>query len=113
MRKLIAGMKISLDGKFEGPEGYAGWVHAWSEDYGMTAQIDACLLGAGMYRGYEKYWSSIQSEPNKPVWITGQPPTPAEIKWASFAAKTPITYSQRLRAPRNGRRPVSSARSMK
>ncbi len=89
MRKLIAGMKISLDGKFEGPEGYAGWVHAWSEDYGMTAQIDACLLGAGMYRGYEKYWSSIQSEPNKPVWITGQPPTPAEIKWASFAAKTP------------------------
>jgi hypothetical protein len=42
MRKLIAGMKMSLDGKTEGPEGYADWVDAWSEDYGLTAQIDAC-----------------------------------------------------------------------
>jgi hypothetical protein len=30
VRKLIAAMKISLDGTFEGPEGYAGWVQAWS-----------------------------------------------------------------------------------
>jgi hypothetical protein len=36
MRKLIAGMKISVDGKMEGPEGYADWVEAWSEDYGLT-----------------------------------------------------------------------------
>jgi hypothetical protein len=41
VRKLIAAMKISLDGKFEGPEGYAGWVQAWSEVYGLTPQIDA------------------------------------------------------------------------
>ena len=26
MRKLIAAMKISVDGKIEGPEGYADWV---------------------------------------------------------------------------------------
>jgi dihydrofolate reductase len=89
VRKLIAAMKISLDGKFEGPEGYAGWAHAWSEDYGLTPQIDACLLGGGMYPGYEKYWTSIQNEPGKPVWITGKGPTAAEIEWAAFAAKTP------------------------
>ena len=89
MRKLIAAMKLSLDGKFEGPEGYAGWAHAWSEDYGLTPQIDACLLGSGMYPGYEKYWTSIQNEPDKPVWITGNGPTAAEIKWAAFAAQTP------------------------
>jgi hypothetical protein len=41
MRKLIAGMKISVDAKMEGPEGYADWVGAWSEDYGLTRQIDA------------------------------------------------------------------------
>ena len=46
MRKLIAGMKISVDGKMEGPEGMADWVDAWSDDYGLTPQIDACLLGA-------------------------------------------------------------------
>src|SRR5262245_61693233 len=89
MRKLIAGMKISLDGKMEGPEGMADWVPAWSEDYGVMAQIDACLLGGGMYPGYEQYWSGIQSKPTRPAWITGQPPTPAELDWARFVAKTP------------------------
>jgi hypothetical protein len=47
MRKLIAGMKISVDGKMEGAEEMADWVEAWSEDYGLTSEIDACLLGGG------------------------------------------------------------------
>jgi dihydrofolate reductase len=89
MRKLIAGMKTSLDGKIEGPDGMADWVHAWSEDYGLTPQIDACLLGGGMYPGYEGYWTGIQNEPEKPAWITVNAPTPAELEWARFAAKTP------------------------
>jgi dihydrofolate reductase len=89
MRKLIAGMKISLDGKSEGPEGMADWVAAWSEDYGLMAQVDACLLGGGMYPGYEQYWSGIQADPTKPPWITGALPTPAELEWARFAEKTP------------------------
>lgn len=89
MRKLIAGMKVSLDGKIEGPEGTADWVEAWSEDYGLMPQIDACLLGGGMYPGYEGYWTGIQNEPTKPAWITGTAPTPAELEWARFAAQTP------------------------
>jgi dihydrofolate reductase len=89
MRKLIAGMKISVDGKTEGSQGMADWVAAWSEDYGLTPQIDACLLGGGMYPGYEGYWTGIQNEPDKPHWITGEPPTPAELEWARFAAETP------------------------
>jgi dihydrofolate reductase len=76
MRKLITGMKISLDGKIEGAEGMADWVQAWSEDYGLMPQLDACLLGAGMYPGYERYWTAIQKEP-------------AEIEWARFVARTP------------------------
>jgi dihydrofolate reductase len=89
VRKLIAGMKISVDGKMEGSEGTADWVDAWSEDYGLTPQIDACLLGAGMYPGYEGYWTSIQNEPQTPAWITGKPPTPAELAWARFITLTP------------------------
>lgn len=89
MRKLIAGMKTSVDGKIEGPQGHADWVAAWSDDYGMISQVDACLLGGGMYPGYEQYWTSIQNEPNKPVWITGSAPTSAELEWARFAAQTP------------------------
>ena len=42
MRKLIAGMKVSVDGKIEGSEGYADWVEAWSDDYDLMQQVDAC-----------------------------------------------------------------------
>ena len=89
MRNLITGMKISVDGMVESPEGMADWAAAWSEDYGFTPQIDACLLGAGMYPGYEGYWTGIQNEPDKPAWITGKAPTPEELAWARFAARTP------------------------
>jgi dihydrofolate reductase len=88
MRKLIAAMKSSLDGKIERTDGPADWVSAWSDDYGLTSQIDACVLGGGMYPVYEKYWTAIQTEPDKPAWITGALPTPAELDWASFAKCT-------------------------
>ena len=89
MRKLIAGMKISVDGKIEGPEGYADWVEAWSEDYGLTQQIDACVIGGRMYPGYEQYWTTIQNEPEKHRWLANAVPTPGEVEWANFAARTP------------------------
>ena len=89
MRKLITGMKLSLDGKIEGAEGYADWVEAWQDDYGLMPQVDACVLGGGMYPGYERYWTGIQNEPDTPAWITGSAPTPAEVEWARFAAQTP------------------------
>ena len=89
MRKLIAGMKISIDGKIAGPEGYADWVDTWADDYGLIPHIDACLLGGGMYPGYEQRWTAVQNEPDKPRSTTGKAPTPAEIEWARFAAQTP------------------------
>ncbi|MEU4192425.1 dihydrofolate reductase family protein [Kribbella sp. NPDC026611] len=89
MRKLIAGMKMSVDGKIEGPDGIADWVDAWSEDYGLTPQIDACLLGGGMYPGYEQYWTHIQEQPNALHPLTRAVPTSGEVEWARFAAHTP------------------------
>ncbi len=88
MRKLIAGMRMSLDGKIEGPEGYADWVEEWSDGYDVIPQVDACLLGAGMYSGYEQYWTAIQNEPDK-LLFTGKMPTPEEVDYARFAARTP------------------------
>ena len=89
MRKLIAGMRVSLDSQFEGPDGYADWVDAWSDGYGVVPQCDACLLGAGMYPGYEQYWTRIQNEPDQPHPATGQKPTPDEVEYARFTARTP------------------------
>lgn len=89
MRKLIAGMKISLDGRYEGADGTADWVEAWSNDYDVLPEIDACLLGGGMYPGYEGYWTGIQNEPDKPQWITGNAPTAGEREWARSRALLP------------------------
>jgi dihydrofolate reductase len=88
MRKLIAAMKTSLDGKFVGAEGVADWVDAWSDDYGLMPQIDACLLGSGMYPNYEKYWLAVQNEPEGAHWA-GRTPTAWELDWVRFAAKAP------------------------
>jgi dihydrofolate reductase len=89
MRKLITAMKISLDGKFEGPQGYADWVSAWSDDYGLTPEIDACVLGGRMYPGYEQYWTPIQNHPDQVHPLSGAVPTMAEVEWADFATRTP------------------------
>ena len=89
MRTMIAAMKISIDGKTEGPAGYADWVEAWSDDYGLTSQVDACVLGGGMYPGYEQYWTAIQDAPDKPNTMGAGVPTSAEVEWARFAATTP------------------------
>ena len=89
MRKLIGAMKLSLDGKVEGEEGYAGWVDEWADNYGLTPQIDACLIGGGMYPGYEGYWTGLMAEPTTPRWVTGAAPTAAELAWADFIQRTP------------------------
>jgi dihydrofolate reductase len=89
VRKLIAGMQTSLDGKIEGPEGYADWVDAWSDHYDVTDRVDACLLGAGMYPGYEAYWTAIQRAPDEVLEATSKAPTPGEVEYARFAAQTP------------------------
>ena len=88
MRKLIAAFKSSLDGKIEGAEGYADWVEAWSEDYGLTQQIDACVVGGGMYPNYEQYWTAIQKEPSKLHPMSNKLPTRGEVEWARFAERT-------------------------
>jgi dihydrofolate reductase len=89
MRKLISALKISIGGKTEGPEGYADWVDAWSDDYELTPQIDACVLGGGMYPNYEQYWSAIQDAPYGPNPMGVGVPTTGEVEWARFAAATP------------------------
>ena len=106
MRKIIGAMKISIDGKTEGPDGYADWVDAWSDDFGLTPQIDACVLGGGMYPNYEQYWTDDagRAERAESPGRRAFPPTP-EVEWARFAAATPhYVLSRTLTAPPGGRR---------
>jgi dihydrofolate reductase len=89
MRKMIAAMQMSVDAKIEGPDGYADWVDSWSDSYGLLPTVDACVLGATMYPGYEQYWDAIERHPDEPLELTGKLPTRDEVEYARFATRTP------------------------
>lgn len=82
-------MQLSLDGFIEGPSGELDWIENWEDSYGIMSQVDACLLGAGMYPGYEQYWSAVLKSPGQPLPFSGKPATQGEIDYARFARRTP------------------------
>ena len=63
MRKIIAALQISLDGFIEGPDGEIDWIKSWGDRFDILPEIDTCLLGGGMYPGYEQYWGTIMADP--------------------------------------------------
>jgi len=89
MRRVIAALRISVDGFIEGPNGELDWVDTWEDLFDLSRQIDACVLGAGMYLGYEQYWRAILAKPEDILPFTGRVPSPGEIEYARFADQTP------------------------
>jgi len=89
MRKIIAALQVSLDGFIEGPNGELDWVETWEDPFDLLPHIDTCILGGGMYPGYEQYWLSILSNPGGVLPLTGKVASKGEIAYARFADKTP------------------------
>ena len=89
MRRIVAGMQISIDAKIEGPAGHADWVADWGDTFGLLPEIDTCVLGARMYPGYEAYWDDIARDASQPLQLTGKLPTAEEVEYARFAVTTP------------------------
>jgi dihydrofolate reductase len=85
MRKIIAALQISLDGYIEGANGEIDWIRSWEDPFGLLPEIDTCILGGGMYPGYEAYWGAIMSDPAAVSPFTGAAATPGEIEYAHFA----------------------------
>jgi dihydrofolate reductase len=97
MRKIIAALRMSVDGFIEGPKGELDWVETWEDPYDLLPQIDTCILGAGMYPGYEQYWLAILANPDGILPFTGKVASKGEIAYAHFADKTPhIVLSKSL-----------------
>jgi dihydrofolate reductase len=89
MRKIIAAFRMSLDGFVVGPDGTQDWVDSWGDIFGLTPQIDTCILGGGMYPEYEQYWSAMLVSPKPPA---------NEIDYAHFTQKTAhIVLSTKLK----------------
>ena len=89
MRKIIAALVVSVDGFIEGPHGELDWVDTWEDPFDLLPQIDTCILGRGMYPGYEQYWSAILANPEGVLPFTGKVASKGEIAYARFAEKTP------------------------
>ncbi len=89
MRKMIAALQVSVDGFIEGRNGELDWVETWEDPFGLSCQVDACVLGGGMYPGYERYWRTILRDPDEVLPFTGRAASSGEIRYAHFADRTP------------------------
>jgi dihydrofolate reductase len=89
VRKVIAAFRVSLDGFVEGPDGANDWVDTWEDTFDLMPQVDALVLGGGMYPSYEQYWSAVHADPQGGLPFTGRPASAGEIEYARFAHATP------------------------
>jgi dihydrofolate reductase len=89
MRKLIAAFRVSLDGFVEGPNAEIDWVDTWEDTFDLMPQVDAVVLGGGMYPGYEQYWSAVHADPQGALPITGRLASMGEVEYARFAHAVP------------------------
>src|SRR5688572_4577016 len=97
MRKIIAALVVTVDGFIEGPNGELDWVETWEDPFDLLPQIDTCILGRGMYPGYEQYWRAMLANPERILPFTGRVASKGEIQYAHFADKTPhIVLSKTL-----------------
>jgi dihydrofolate reductase len=97
-RPFIAAMQVTLDGFSVGPDGNADWVDSWADGLELLPRVDAFVLGAGMFPGYEAFWTAIREDPAAAAEWLGRDPYPREIEYARVAAETPhLVLSTTLR----------------
>lgn len=88
-----------LDGFIEGPNGEIDWIKSWGDRFDILPEIDTCLLGGGMYPGYEQYWGAIMADPAAVSPFTGAIATQGEVDYARFARTAGhIVLSRTLKA---------------
>jgi dihydrofolate reductase len=88
-RPFIAAMQITLDGYILGPEGEADWVDSWADALGLLQEVDAFVLGGGMFPDYEQFWTAILNDPAAASEWLGRAPYERELEYARVAAVTP------------------------
>src|SRR4051794_1640470 len=88
-RAVIAVMQVTLDGYILGPEGEADWVDSWADGLELLPEVDAFVLGGGMFPEYEQFWATVRDEPATVAEWIGRGPYPREVAYARVAAETP------------------------
>jgi dihydrofolate reductase len=88
-RDFIAALQISLDGNIQGANGEIDWVDSWNDALGLISDVDAAVLGGGMYPGYEQLWGSIAADPHSAATMLGREATDGEVEFARWTQRTP------------------------
>jgi dihydrofolate reductase len=88
-RDFIAALQISLDGNIQGANGEIDWVDSWNDALDLISDVDAAVLGGGMYPGYEQLWGSIAAHPHSAATMLGREATDGEVEFARWTQRTP------------------------
>ena len=85
-KTLIAVLQTTLDGRIL--DGGSDWVDSWADGLELLPPVDAFVLGAGMFSGYEPYWGSVLNDPAAATAMLGRDPYRRELAYAQTASKT-------------------------
>ncbi len=96
MRKIVAGLFISLDGVVESPEKWAfqyGNDEVWKGIAAGVAQADAVLLGRRTYQEFAKVWPNQGSDKPMAAFLNNSPKyvlsaTLETLEWANSSRIT-------------------------
>ena len=88
-RTFIAAMHVTIDGYSVDRDGQADWVDSWADALGLLPEVDAFVLGAGMFTDYEGFWTAVLENPAAVTEWLGREPYPRELEYARRAVETP------------------------
>jgi dihydrofolate reductase len=88
-RPFIAAMQVTLDSYILGPDGESDWVDSWADGLELLPEVDAFVLGGGMFPGYEQFWAAVLDDPASVSEWLGRDPYSREVAYARAAAETP------------------------
>jgi riboflavin biosynthesis pyrimidine reductase len=87
-KNLIAVLQMTLDGRILDSDGGSDWVDSWADGLELLPPVNAFVLGAGMFSGYEHFWAAMLDDRAAVVEMLGRDPYPREIAYARVASKT-------------------------
>jgi dihydrofolate reductase len=87
-RDLIAVLQMTLDGRILDADGGSDWVDSWADGLELLPPVDGFVLGAGMFSGYQPFWTAVLEDPAAVAEMLGRDPYPREIAYAELAART-------------------------
>ena len=87
-KELIAVLQMTLDGRILDSDGRSDWVDSWADGLELLPPVDGFVLGAGMFSGYEPFWTAMLEDPAAAAEMLGRDPYPREIAYAELAART-------------------------